>query len=100
MKLSNLTVAANAFGRVVGMVAGVHLCIAGAFAVAVAAITLIFESARLMVLLGWYFLLIPAGVLAAVMLAFVWLKRQGAFFDKERNSEKQWTRISTRNLSR
>jgi hypothetical protein len=103
MKLSELAVEKvgayfeffGVLGRAIGVVAGALLFIAGAFAVVAAAIALIFESARLMILLGWYFLLIPMGILAAIMPALLWLKRQGAF-DEGRNSKNRCPTISTR----
>jgi hypothetical protein len=76
VKLSDLTVE-----KVTGVVAGVTLFLAGAYAVLCAAMWLIFESGRVMTLTGWYGLLIPAGLLAAPMLALKWalsMRKKGA----------------------
>jgi hypothetical protein len=67
VKLSDLTVE-----KATGVLAGVILFLAGMYAILRAAMWLIFESARVMTLTGWYGLLIPAGLLAAPMLALKW----------------------------
>ena len=58
--------------KVTGVVAGVVICLTVAYGILCAAMWLIFESGRVMVLAGWYGLLIPAGLLAAPWLALRW----------------------------
>src|SRR5262249_55854526 len=58
--------------KATGVVASVTLFLAGVYAFLYAAVWLIFESGRVMTLMGWYGLLIPAGLLAAAMLALKW----------------------------
>jgi hypothetical protein len=96
MKLSDLTVqkAASAyfeffdnFGGVVGILVGMLVYIVGAFVVIYGAGFLLVE---LVIWLGrWigrYALLIPMAIVAALMLALVWPKRNGAF-DKKKDSK-------------
>jgi hypothetical protein len=75
VKLSTVEKASGFFaglGRAVGALAGVTLILAGVYAVLSAAMWLIFESGRVMTLMGWYGLLIPAALLATPMLALKW----------------------------
>jgi hypothetical protein len=58
--------------KVTGVAVGVILCLTVAYAILCAAMWLIFESGRVMTLAGWYGLLIPAGLLAALWLALKW----------------------------
>jgi hypothetical protein len=62
--------------RATGVVAGVTLFLAGVYAFLYAAMWLIFESGRVMTLMGWYGLLIPAALLATPMLALKWALSQ------------------------
>jgi hypothetical protein len=58
--------------KATGVAAGVILSMASMYAILRAAMWVIFESGRVMTLAGWYGLLIPAGLLAAPMLALKW----------------------------
>jgi CHASE2 domain-containing sensor protein len=66
----------SAVGIVVGYVAGLVVAV-------MAAGVLLYVSAWVMFAMGWYFLLAPVGIIAALMLVLIWLKRQGAFDEKK-----------------
>jgi len=73
--------------KATGVVAGVTLFLAGLYAFLYAAMWLIFESGRVMTLMGWYGLLIPAALLATPMLALKWALSKRKKDAKLRQSE-------------
>jgi hypothetical protein len=92
MRLSTLTTekVARAYfgffaklGRAVGAVVGV---LVGAFAAFVGLCFLLLGVAYLKIWLGWWFLLIPAAIVAALLSALAWLRHLVAF-DHEKNSK-------------
>jgi hypothetical protein len=93
VKLSTVEKASDFFaelGRAIGVVAGVILFLAGMYAILCAAMWLIFESGRVMTLMGWYGLLIPAALLATPMLALKWA------LSTRKKDAKYWLRIPTK----